>query len=117
MGQRGLCEAEVRRRNFIDLIQQDAAWQRGRTVTDGPTGSFPMCLTCLNEVEAVEITDQNHNSIEVLAKCHGAEDFFRIEFPFRINVGNDPIAEERQATHIRQAMRAACLFDPAIPEK
>jgi hypothetical protein len=74
-----------------------------------------MCLTCLKDVEAAELKDFNAESCEVWARCHGAEDFMVVRFPFRLE-GN-PMEDERANFAIRRAMADAAFFDPRKPSK
>jgi hypothetical protein len=71
---------------------------------------WPLCLTCGREVEAVEMKDCNQHSVELWARCHGAEDFYRVEFGFRVE--GDPMEDERANWAVAAAMRDFCPFDP-----
>lgn len=107
----------MKHHRFLDQVQQSAAANRGLFLPDGSRTqrNWPLCLTCLKDVEAAEAKDWNQESVEVWARCHGAEDFFRVVFPFRIE--GDPMEDERANFALRRAMADACLFDPTKPSK
>lgn len=98
------------------LIQQvqEKAWDRRngifrpRTEGDVNTGNWPICATCRREVEAVELKNQNSFGVELWARCHGKEDFYKVEYPYRL-VDDDMIQDQ-----IRVAMNAFRPFDPSL---
>lgn len=62
-------------------------------------------------MEAVELKNANNHSIELWARCHGAEDYYRVEFPYRLDNG-DPMEDQNINDHIQIAMKSFCPFDP-----
>lgn len=102
-----------RDRSLFENVRQTAWTNRNglfvpRVMGDIPT-NFPKCLTCGHEVEAVEQRDFNRHSVELWARCHGKEDFYKVEFPFDIGGWDEdsPVVQD----HIRMAMRTT-FFNP-----
>ena len=71
---------------------------------------WPLCLTCGREVEAVELKNVNSLSVELWARCHGAEDYYVVKFPFRIE--GDPMENEKANWAVNAAMRGCWPVDP-----
>ncbi len=83
-----------------------------RTEGDHQT-NWPVCMTCGQDVEAVELKNRNTSGVELWAKCHGAEDWYSIKFPYSIPE-NDASGEKVVNDHVRMAMRAFTPFNPSI---
>lgn len=77
--------------------------------------NWPLCMTCGRPVDAAELKDVNAFSCVIYAKHHGAEDWYKVNFPFRVE--GDPLQDERANATIQAAMRAGQFFDPRIPSK
>ena len=92
--------------------EQNRIWTPGRKTQR----SWPLCMTCGSEVEATELKNANSHSVELWARCHGAEDYYTIEFPYQLDAG-DPMADPRVNDHIKSAMLSFTPFDPTIPKK
>lgn len=75
--------------------------------------SWPVCQTCLRDVEAVELKNRNTKGVELWARCHGKEDWYTIVFPYEIPE-NDASGEKFVTDHVRMAMRAFRPFVPSI---
>lgn len=76
------------------------------------TRNWPLCLTCGREVEAVEIKDVNNHSCQLWARCHGAEDWYTVDFGCRIE--GDPFADDDSPANwaVKRAMNDFTPFDP-----
>jgi hypothetical protein len=75
--------------------------------------SWPLCLTCLKEVDGVQLEDINETSCEIRAFCyHGTEtrheDSYKVEFGFRTD--GDPLTDERANWALKRAMHDFCPF-------
>lgn len=77
--------------------------------------SWPLCLTCRKEVEAVELKNVNSVSAEIWARCHGAEDYYRVDFPCHIE--GDVFGDDRANWAIKRAMHDFCPFNPCHEDK
>lgn len=101
---------------FADLIREAAHTQRKADEELWfPEGTrtmrtWPVCLTCRTEVEAAELKNFCMTSVEIWARCHGKEDFYKVFFPFRID--GDPIEDERANWAIKRALHDGVFFDP-----
>lgn len=73
--------------------------------------NWPVCQTCRRDVEAVELKNRNTKGVELWARCHGKEDWFKIDFPYAIPDGS---GEDVVNDHVRIAMNAAKFFEPSI---
>lgn len=100
-------------RKLVDNIRRTAWENRSGLYVPRVEGdvktNWPQCMTCGRDVEAVEQRDFNRHSVELWARCHGKEDFYKVEFPFDIG-GWD---EDSQVVkdHVRIAMRTN-FFNP-----
>ena len=99
---------------FADLIREAAKVNREADVWV-PEGartmrSWPLCMTCRKEVDAAELKNFTMTSVEVWAKCHNQEDFYKVFFPFRID--GDPMEDERANWAIKRALHDGIFFDP-----
>lgn len=79
-----------------------------RTMGDMRHNNWPVCKTCRQDVEAVEMRNRNTKGVEIWARCHGKEDWFQLTFPFDIP------EDDRIDDHIRLALRSFQPFDPSI---
>jgi hypothetical protein len=107
------------KQKLVAAIRKSAAIERQAERKEGlflPEGtrtyrSWPLCLTCGREVEAVEMKNANSKGVEIWARCHGgAEDWQFIEWPARID--GDPLKDQRANDCIRTALLSAVMFDP-----
>ncbi len=69
--------------------------------------NWPVCMTCGRDVDAVNIVGDGTNSydnryVDVMAKCHGAEDVLRVQFESAHPTPSD----------LQHALRVAVFFDP-----
>jgi hypothetical protein len=102
-------------KKLLEAVRQSAHQNRIWTPHRQTHRSWPLCLTCGREVEAVELKHVNAHGCELWAKCHGAEDFYKITFPYRVD--GDPMADQTCNDNIRAAMLAFTPFDPTKPSK
>ncbi len=104
-------------KKLIDAVRQKA-WDnrngifRPRVAGDIPA-NWPVCGTCGQDVDAVELKNRNTEGVELWAKCHGAEDWYTIKFPYSIPE-SDASGEKVVNDHIRMAMRAFTPFKVSI---
>lgn len=100
-------------RHLIDNVRKTAWATRNGLFVPRVEGdvqtNFPRCLTCLREVEATELKNFNRHSVELWARCHGKEDFYKVEFPF--DIGGWDMESEQVQDNIRAAMRTT-FFNP-----
>ncbi len=100
-------------RKLVENIRQTAWENRSGLLVPRVEGdvrtNFPQCRTCGREVEAVELKNWNRHSVELWARCHGKEDWYKIEFPFDIGGWDDDSKVVQD--HIRIAMRTN-FFNP-----
>ena len=102
----------MRNKKLIEQVREKAWENRGgifvpRTEGDIRT-NWPVCQTCLRDVEAVEMKNYNSFGVELWARCHGKEDYYKVVYPFRME---DDGQIEYQ---IQVAMRAFRPFDQSI---
>lgn len=100
----------MRDKKFLEQARQ-ARIVNGIALPPGMRTSrkWPLCITCGREVEAVELKNWNSKSVELWARCHGAEDYYTVSFPFRIE--GDPLEDERANMNVASAMRDFAPFD------
>lgn len=82
--------------------------------------TFPKCLTCNRDVDAVSIKDISRNRFEYWASCHGAEDYASYDIPEDVAEAPD-VRDEFGYTpkwrFIRQATKGVDFFSPAHHEQ
>ncbi len=109
----------MRERNFADHLQ-DAA-RRARNEIGGiitpkgtrTTRNWPLCNTCLREVDACEIKDVSSKGCVIWARCHGAEDYYRVKWDIPMkDQSADPLEDENVGWAIKRAMTDAGFFVP-----
>ncbi len=89
-------------KKLIDQVKQ-TAWNNHnglyvpRTEGDHKT-AWPICMTCNRDVDAVELKNRNTKGVELWAKCHGAEDWYTITFPYDIpdSGGEDKVVNDHR---------------------
>jgi hypothetical protein len=108
----------MKSRSFADVQAEKAHLRRqGKLLLPGGhiAENWPLCMTCGRMVDAAELKDVNAFGCVIYAKHHGAEDYYKVTFPFRIE--GDPLTDERANAVIQRAMRDGQFFDPTIPKK
>lgn len=104
----------MRQKKLLEQVREKA-WDnkngiiRPRTAGDVNTGGWPICGTCRREVEAVELKNQNTFGVELWARCHGKEDYYKVVYPYRIDGDEEAVQD-----NIRVAMRAFAPFQTSI---
>ena len=93
----------LKKRKFFQSLRHKLYLPEGSHQEEGV--NMPRCRTCLKRVEAVFLVDYipGKRSVEVLARCHGAEDAISVELP-------DAGIPEEEA--IRLVLTGTELFDP-----
>ena len=105
-------------KKLLDAIRQKS-WDNKNgiyapTVEGDHRTNWPVCMTCHRDVDAVELKNRNNKGVELWAKCHGAEDWYSIKFPYDIPE-NDGSSEDKVVNdHVKMAMRAFSPFNPSI---
>ncbi len=104
-------------KKLLDAVRQKS-WDNRNGLyvprTEGDvSANWPKCLTCNRDVDAVELKNRNTKGVELWARCHGAEDWYTITFPYSIPE-NDASGEKVVNDHVRTAMRAFTPFNPSI---
>jgi hypothetical protein len=106
--------------NLVDQIQKSAGLERQGDLYLPPGArtyrSWPLCMTCMKEVEAAEITDVTNWEVKLKARCHGKTQGISIRFPYRIE-SNDVLEDEMANECLKMALKSATMFDPTVPEK
>lgn len=108
----------MKHEKWIEAVMKSARRERGLYLPPGERTrrSWPLCMTCNREVEAVELKNVNSTSCELWARCHGGqEDYYKVIFPFRLE--GDPLENEDANFAVASAMKAAVMFDPTKPSK
>jgi hypothetical protein len=102
----------VRSIKLIPLVQERARLNKRLvwTPNSGNTRSWPTCKTCLRDVDAVELKNMNSSSVELWARCHGAEDAVRVDYPYRLEDGLN--ADKEKTLNVARAMADVTFFDP-----
>lgn len=90
----------------------------GQEAEDRAKVGWPMCMTCMKEVEAAEVVNVNTKSCEIRAICthgegpgHECEDFYRVVWQVPVAaVGADILEDENVGWAIRRAMADGLFF-------
>lgn len=101
-------------------IREAAKFNRDLVLPEGQRTyrTWPMCATCMKEVEAAETVNVNTKSCEIRAICtHGQgpgyeeEDFYKVTWPVPVqSVGNDILEDPNVGWAIRRAMADGLFF-------
>ena len=100
-------EEIIRQAAANERRMQDEMWFPEGTRTQR---SWPVCMTCRQECDAAELKNFCMTSVEIWAKHHGKEDFYKVFFPFRID--GDPVEDDRANWALKRAMHDGVFFDP-----
>ena len=100
------------------LIQQvrQRSWEnrngvfQPRVEGDIKRASWPVCMTCHQDVESVQVEDISTNVVTVRALCHGKEAVVKMEFPYGIIRRHD----KDTWPHVMTAINNSVFFDPSI---
>ncbi len=104
----------AKQKKLIQQVRQRAFEQHNglyvpRTEGDHKT-NWPVCMTCHQDVDSVNVEDVHNDTVDIRAKCHGEECVIRLEFPFRITRRDD----KETWHHIQTALNNATFFDKSI---
>lgn len=69
---------------FLEMVKK-ARLSYKFAMDNGMGSAWPVCQLCGRAVEATELKNEGSNSVEVWARCHGKEDFCKVEFPFSLD--------------------------------
>ncbi len=105
---------EANRKKLIQQVRQRAFEQhngifRPRVAGDIKT-TWPVCMTCKQDVDRVNVEDVGQQVVTIRAWCHGKEAVLKIEFPFNIQRRDD----DETWRHVQTAINASTFFDPSI---
>ncbi len=109
--------SKTHNKKLLDAVRQKAWDQKNGLYVPRVEGdvraNWPRCMTCGRDVDAVELKNRNTKGVELWAKCHGAEDWYTVQFPYDIPE-NDASGEKVVNDHVRIAMRAFTPFQVSI---
>lgn len=98
-------------RQKADFVRKNASGLYvPRTQGDKPLATWPVCMTCKQDVDRVNVEDFGKDTVTIRAWCHDKEAVIKVEFPFGIIRTSD----EDTWSHIHTAINAASFFDPSI---
>ncbi len=73
--------------------------------------SWPLCLTCGREVDAVNLEDVSTKGCEIRAKCHGKEDAYRVTWELSQHDSTKDVLDDLNVGFaIKRAMADFCPF-------
>jgi hypothetical protein len=102
------------KKKLIPLVRERAKENRSGLYIPRVLGDkkmlWPVCMTCHQDVEAVNVEDLSAQEVVIRAFCHGKEAVLKVEFPYRILKSSDNETFE----HVNTAIRSALFFDPSI---
>lgn len=81
---------------------------------NGKHANWPMCMICLKGVDAAFIENVSSKSCEIRARCHGAEDHYKVTWK-ELNltsVTNDILADPNVGWAINRAIKDGLFFKP-----
>jgi len=81
-----------------------------RVEGDVKTNRWPVCLTCKQDVDSVNVEDVGKQVVTIRAKCHNEECTIKLEFPFQILSRDDKDTWH----HVVTAINNCVFFDPSI---
>lgn len=104
----------ARQKKLMQQVRQRAFEQHNgiyRPKVEGDVKThWPVCLTCHQDVDSVNVEDVGQNTVTVRSRCHGEESIIKMEFPFNIQ----RIDDEQTWWHIQTAINNSVFFDPSI---
>jgi hypothetical protein len=101
---------------LADQIRTAAKANREIVLPDGgrTNRSWPLCMQCLHEVDAVELMDASTTGCEIKAKCHDKEDYYKVTWTLSAaDTGKDILDDVNVGWAIKRAMAD---FSPFMPE-
>lgn len=97
--------------DLSDVIRKGA--QAGRE--NRKNANWPMCMTCLRDVDAANIEAVSNNSCEIRVKCHGAEDSKKVRWDGRLapnSNADDILSDPHVGWAIKRALVDGVYFEP-----
>lgn len=105
----------IQKKKLIQQVRQRSFENRNgifrpRVEGDIKSAAWPVCMTCHQDVESMNVEDISTNVVTVRATCHGKEAVVKLEFPYNI------IRREDKETwpHVMTAINNSTFFDPSI---
>lgn len=98
-----------------DQIVRAAKVNRDLVMPDGQrtTRNWPLCLTCGREVDAAEIKNVSSKGCEILARCHGKEDYYRVTWNVpQSDVSKNILDDVNVGWAVKRALHDFCPFPP-----
>lgn len=115
----------MKTKTLEEQVRESAHINRGLVL---PTGqrtyrSWPLCLTCFKEVDAVDLKDVSNKGCEIVAKCTHKknatdsdpvfEDYYKVTWTVPVqSVGNNPLDDPNVGWAIKRAMHDFSPFNP-----
>ena len=107
----------ARNKKLIQSIRERAFENRRgiyvpRVEGDIKRASWPVCMTCHQDVDSVNVEDVGNESVTIRARCHGEEAVVRLDFPYQILKRT----EFETWNHVQNALNTVTFFNPSIAE-
>lgn len=110
----------MKSKSLEQSIREAAAHERSLSLNPGDRTyrTWPMCMTCNQEVSAAEIVNINTKSCEIRAICdHGTgidhEDFYKVYWQVPVaDVGVDTLDDVNVGWAMKRAVSDGRFFDP-----
>lgn len=102
--------------SLADQLRVAAKANREIVLPDGArtNRSWPLCMQCLREVDAVNLEDISSKGCEIRAKCHDKEEAYRVTWELSVADTSVPILDD---VNVGWAIkRAMADFSPFMPE-
>ncbi len=101
--------------DLTEMIRNKAKFERSTSGLYLPgertRSTWPLCETCLKEVDAVNLENVNNKSCEIRAKHHGAEDAVKVTWGVPVAaVGVDILDDVNVGWAIKRAMHDTLFF-------
>ncbi len=75
--------------------------------------TWPLCMSCLREVDSAELMNVNTKGCEIKAGCHGKEDFYKVTWTLSsADVSKDLLDDVNVSWAVKRAMSDFCPFMP-----
>lgn len=105
----------IQKKKLVQQIRQRSYENRNglyvpRTEGDIKNAAWPVCMTCHQDVESMNVEDISTNVVTIRALCHGKEAVVKLEFPYRIISRDD----DKVWPHVQTAINNSVFFDPSI---
>ncbi len=103
----------MKEKSLQDIIRESAGINKIPIIGQTTTSSWPRCLLCNQEVDAVRLENINNHGCELVANHHGSEDSVRITWkvPAQSNT-NNPLDDPNLGWQVKRAQADTNFFDP-----